>query len=182
MMTSNESRRLTLAVSLVAMLGLAGCASSDGDIDELSGGGGGQPPITQGSCQLNGTPLCAIPGAGPAIVSGAGGDCTAVPPDAGQLDGYQLCQVPGVGTPLAEAICGGTCPDAGGGGGAEPPLSLEELCAIPTLGPQIVEGAGGMCPPAGGGGGGGQCLPNQCDPTGNGCLSDIPGFGALVCP
>ena len=175
-MNSNVMRAMLLAILLTAAGGLAGCAESDGDIPELSGGGGGDGGGDLASCTIDGTGLCAIPGAGEAIVGGAGGSC---PDDAGQLSATQLCQVPGVGAPLVEANCGTPCPPPEEG--SEPPLTLEQLCAIPELGPAIVEGSGGTCPD-GGGGGDGQCVPNQCDPGGNGCLSDIPGFEALVCP
>lgn len=141
-MNIQSFRTMMLAGLLVSAGALSGC-SSGGDFDDLGnpdgGGGGGNS-----SCAIDGTALCAIPTLGPEIVSGAGGTCTT---DPGMLDPFALCAVPGVGVPLAEAICGVACPAPVPG--AEPPLSLEQLCAIPTLGPQIVEGAGGTCPPPG---------------------------------
>lgn len=53
----------------------------------------------------------------------------------------------------ADAIAACTGGGGGGGGGSSLPLDPTALCAVPTLGPAIVEAAGGACSGAPGGGG-----------------------------
>lgn len=98
------------------------------------------------------------------------------------IDGAAICEIPALGPALIEST-GGSCPDDPG------ELTPAALCPVPGLGPALVEIACGFTCPGGAassgsdsGGSGLQCLPDQCDPDGSGCLSDIPGFEELICP